>query len=83
MSKGHDSEADDVPRDRDLHAPLTRAPYSNEGMVEDTPPAAASTPRPSQRGIGAAPIRWEWWGVGLAISLALWLGLAAAFGWIG
>ncbi|GGZ09324.1 hypothetical protein [Novosphingobium colocasiae] len=30
--------------------------------------------------IGARPVRWRWWFVGLCLSLAMWAGIAALLG---
>lgn len=45
-------------------------------------PAPAPQSSVRQGHVGAPPIRWGWWGMGLVVSLALWWLVAASFGWV-
>jgi hypothetical protein len=50
------------------------------GAASMEPPVTHS---PTQQGqVGAPPIRWAWWAVGLAVSVGMWWAIAAVFGWI-
>lgn len=47
------------------------------------PPDRNLPPRKATRAaatIGARPLRWCWWFVGLCLSLAMWAGIAMVFG---
>ena len=50
-----------------------------EAPAKGASPQAATGP---QTGLGARPIRWGWWGTGLAISLGLWVAIAVALSWV-
>lgn len=55
-------------------------PASGQDAAVRTQTGRASTgPGPK---LGASPIRWGWWTIGLAISLGMWAALAWVLGWL-
>ena len=66
-----------------VYSPLGASRYKGAAAAEKEAPVPSAVPTPNNQPvtIGAPPIRWGWWGLGLGISALLWLAVARVFGW--
>jgi hypothetical protein len=73
-----------VDRDFSIHLSLKEASYTRRHPPEKESqvPEALDRSANGRSRIGARPIRWGWWTVGLAVSISLWVGLALLLGWL-
>lgn len=52
---------------------------TEKGSSVTDPEATSNSPQQAQT-VGAPPIRWRWWAVGLVVSLGIWFALFRLFG---
>jgi len=79
------SKLEDAPDDRpDVYQGFANSAHKDGQEPDgDSPlPAPATQSSVRQGQVGAPPIHWGWWGIGLVFSLALWWLIAALSGWI-
>jgi hypothetical protein len=69
---------------RRVHSALADPLYSRSEFSEGDMcvPAAVDHSNSGQSHLGAPPIRWGWWGAGVAFSAGLWACLALLLFWL-